>query len=270
MTKDKKTDLVKSDNKLTKKPYSTEQIKLIARTVAKGATEDELKLFLIVANKAGLDPFSKQIHYVKRKTKEGFVGAIQTGIDGYRAIAERTKQYAGSDDIVYDKEDGTPGKATSTVYRIVKGVRVAFTATARWKEYCPPAPMDFMWKKMPYLMLGKVAESLALRKAFPNDLSGIYVEEEMESVGKVITDPAQVTIPSPSPAPAEAEVLPKVKSTALSNLYATAREFGATEGMEDVFIQERLAINVDWSEMTDADLARLRTQLMSKLTTKGK
>jgi hypothetical protein len=75
---------------------------------------------------------------------------------------------------------------------MVEGTRVPFTASARWKEYVQekdeyedsrktgkkvPAAM---WAKMPYLMLGKVAEALALRKAFPNDLSGIYTHEEMQ------------------------------------------------------------------------------------------
>lgn len=75
-----------------------------------------------------------------------------------------------------------PNKATVTVYRMVSGTRVPFTASARWKEYAQTDkdgnPVA-MWKKMPYLMLAKVAEALALRKAFPNDLSGLYTNEEM-------------------------------------------------------------------------------------------
>lgn len=172
---------VKSSN------WTKEQIQLITRTVAKGATQDELALFLYTANKVGLDPLAKQIYFMKHKLKDGVEQmTIITGIDGFRAIAERAKDYAGQDDVifdggkVYEKEPENPEKATVTVYRIKNGERVAFTATARWKEYKPAPPKDFMWKKMPYLMLGKVAEGLALRKAFPNDLSGLYIQDEMD------------------------------------------------------------------------------------------
>lgn len=164
----------------SKKPYTQEQIDLIKNTVAKNATIDEFKLFMVIAARSGLDPFTKQIHFVKR----GGQGTIQTGIDGYRAIAERTKTLAGIDDVVYDSEDGPqPKRASVTVYRLIDGQKVSFTASARWSEYVPQAGQDFMWKKMPYLMLGKVAEALALRKAFPNDLSGLYTHEEMAQAG---------------------------------------------------------------------------------------
>lgn len=160
-----------------KPPVTQDQLELIKNTVAVGATADELKLFMIIANRTGLDPFTRQIHFVKR----GGRATIQTGIDGYRAIAERTGQLAGIEDPVYDTEgEQHPNKATVTVHRIVGGQRVPFTASARWSEYVPQQGQDFMWRKMPYLMLGKVAESLALRKAFPNDLSGLYTDEEMQ------------------------------------------------------------------------------------------
>lgn len=162
---------------LTRAPITQEQLELIKNTVARGATNDELKLFLIAANRTGLDPFTKQIHFVKR----GGHGTIQTGIDGYRAIAERSGSLAGIDDAVYDTEiEPHPHKATVKVYRIVNNIRVEFAASARWDEYVPPQGQDFMWRKMPYFMLGKVAEALALRKAFPNDLTGLYVHEEMQ------------------------------------------------------------------------------------------
>jgi phage recombination protein Bet len=169
---------------------SQEQIDLIKNTVARGATNDELKLFLYTAQRTGLDPLTKQIHFIKRRVWNkrtndyDEVGTIQTGIDGYRVVASRNG-LAGIEDAVFDDESGAhPNKATVTVYRMVEGQRVSFTASARWKEY---AQLDHktgdptgMWKKMPYLMLAKVAEALALRKAFPNDLTGVYTNEEMQ------------------------------------------------------------------------------------------
>ena len=182
-------------------------IELIKRTIAKDATDDELKLFLYTAQRTGLDPLTRQIHFVKRDSKKKNLDTgvwetvsqmtVQTGIDGYRAIAERSNTLAGIDDAIFDSEDKEhPAKATVTVHRILNGVRCPFTATARWSEYAQIYEKDEyidnrktgkkitttgpMWKKMPYLMLAKCAEALALRKAFPNDLSGIYTNEEMQ------------------------------------------------------------------------------------------
>ena len=174
-----------STDLIVKSEWGSDQLELLKRTICKGASDDEFQLFVHVAKRSGLDPFAKQIHAVKRwNSKENrFDMAIQTGIDGYRLIADRTGLYAGSDDAVFDNEEA-PTKATVTVYKLVKGTRCAFTATARWNEYYPGDKQGMMWKKMPCVMLGKVAESLALRKAFPADLSNIYVEEEMEQAGE--------------------------------------------------------------------------------------
>lgn len=174
----------------SKKPWTQQQVDLMTRTVAKGASLDELHLFLYTANKVGLDPLVKQIYFVKRKETV----TIQVGIDGLRAIAERTGQLAGIDEAIYDygkayepgKEPTNPTLASVTVYRMVNGQRVPFVGTARWKEFKPAAPNDFMWKKMPYNQLAKCAESAALRKGFPNDLSGLYIHEEMEQAGEAM------------------------------------------------------------------------------------
>lgn len=178
--------------------YSQTQLTTIINTVARGASITELSLFLYVAKKTGLDPFTKQIHFVLRKVKNkdgsySDVGTIQTGIDGYRAIAERSGQLAGIDDVVYDSEAGKyPKKASVTVYKMMNGIRVPFTATARWDEYCQvnfkTNKPNGLWGKMPYLMLGKCAEALALRKAFPNDLSGLYTNEEMNQADVEVID----------------------------------------------------------------------------------
>ena len=89
------------------------------------------------------------------------------------------------------RADGDDRIATVTVWKLVAGVRCSFTATARWSEYCPAPPANSMWLRMPHLMLGKVAEALALRKAFPRDLHGLYASEEMDQAG-----PANAALPT--------------------------------------------------------------------------
>lgn len=167
-----------------KSPEWESKIELIRRTVAKGATNDEMDIFLHQCRKTGLDPLAKQIYFQKRQNKKTGESqmTIITGIDGYRLVAQRTGQYAGNDDPVFDDE-AKPRKATVTVYRIVGGIRCPFTASARWEQYYPGDYLGFMWNKMPHLMLGKCAEALALRKAFPAELSGVYTAEEMHQAG---------------------------------------------------------------------------------------
>jgi len=192
--------------------WTTKQIQLIKNTVAKGATNDELKLFLYTCNRVGLDPLAKQIHFVKR----GGSMTVQTGIDGYRAIGERSGTLAGIDDAIYDDPTETaknPKKATVTVYRMIAGIKVTFTASARWSEYAPDGKQAFMWTKMPYLMLGKCAEALALRKAFPNDLTGIYTNEEMaQADNRVITPPKNNQPTTPPPAKPDMGLMKEIKA----------------------------------------------------------
>ena len=182
-----KPKYIDDPSKLTK-----DRIKLITDTVARGATPDELKLFLLVCRRSQLDPFARQIYLVKRFDSVSGVsrGVIQTGIDGFRTIAERTGEYAGSDDSIFEEPKDAkikfPVKATVSVYRIVKGQRVAFTASARWSEYYPGEKLGFMWRKMPYAMLGKCAEALALRKGFAQVLGGLYIHEEMAQANRTV------------------------------------------------------------------------------------
>lgn len=160
----------------------------------KPRADEDLMLFLYTCKRTGLDPLVGQIYAVfrwdSRLGKEKMT--IQTGIDGMRLVAQRTGEYAGQDDAKYLPEDESsqyPIKATVTVYKMIGGARVSFTATARWNEYAQydkQQKLMGLWPKMPYLMLSKCAEALALRKAFPNELSGIHAREEMSQADNSI------------------------------------------------------------------------------------
>ena len=166
--------------------FTEDQVKLIKELVAPNATDNELKLFLYQAKRTGLDPLTRQIYCIHRnvKVKGEYVPrmTIQVSIDGFRVVAERTGKYAGQDkpNFVYDANGGLTC-VELTVYKFDDhGNRYpAAVGVAFWGEYCPDAPNNAMWMKMPHTMLSKVAEALALRKAFPQDLSGLYTAEEM-------------------------------------------------------------------------------------------
>ena len=164
--------------------YNDEQLELIKNQIAKGCTDNELKLFTHVCQKTGLDPFSKQIYALKRKAKvDGKyvdVMSIQTGIDGYRLIAHRTGKCLSISDanFVFDGKSKVPISATVTVEKVVGQHIGKFTATAFWEDYYGDGK-SYMAQSKPRIMLGKCAETLALRKAFPQELSGINTEEEM-------------------------------------------------------------------------------------------
>lgn len=164
----------KYPNATTLSPKDIETLESVA-AIPHGTPPNVIEFFSRACGETGLSPFRRQIYLIKRGDKY----TIQTGIDGYRTIADRTGRYAGSDDPVYVLQDREPIAATVTVWKIVANTRCPFTSTARWREYFPGEQLGFQWRKMPFLMLGKCAEALALRKAFPEETSGIYTEDEM-------------------------------------------------------------------------------------------
>jgi hypothetical protein len=103
-----------------------------------------------------------------------------------RLIADRTGKYGGQDPIEWLDADGAwnevwtskgehPIAARCSVYR--KDWNRKATAVVRWESYSQD---NSMWKRMPDVMLGKCAESLALRRAFPAEMSGLAANIDQE------------------------------------------------------------------------------------------
>jgi phage recombination protein Bet len=178
--------------------FTPEQIQLVKRTICspknREATTDELALFIGQCKRTGLDPFSKQIYAIFRWNNklQQEVMTVQTAIDGFRLIAERTGKYLGTAGTYWCGEDtcwhevwisaANPIAAKVVVSKAANGHVAESAAVAHWSEYVDPnSPM---WRTregggMPANQLAKCAEALALRRAFPNDLSGLYTIDEM-------------------------------------------------------------------------------------------
>lgn len=149
-----------------------DQLAILREHVARGCTDSQVAYFLTVCATKKLDPFSRQIYAIIRGGKL----SIQTGIDGYRAMAHSTGAFAGIDETTW-RGEGDDLACSVTVYRIVQGQRCPFPAEATLREFRGASQI---WQKLPRVMLEKCAESRALRRAFSETLAGIYTNAELD------------------------------------------------------------------------------------------
>lgn len=176
--------------------WNEKQLAALRQIGVEGATNGDLAVFHHVCQRTGLDPFARQIHMVKRDGK----WVIQTGIDGFRLVGRRAVDASGEglslSPVEWCDSDGTwtdvwlkpgyPSAARVTIYRNGH----AFPAIALWSEYVQMTRdresgqmrVTKMWDTRAAGQLAKCAEALAWRKAFPQDLSGVYTSDELAHV----------------------------------------------------------------------------------------
>ncbi len=272
--------------------FGAERLAVIRNMIAKDCTDAEIAVFAEVCQRTQLDPFARQIYAIKRRAKDGdrWVDrmTIQISIDGARLAAERSGKYlgqtapqwCGTDGVWRDVwlEDTPPAAARIGVWKA--GAREPTWAVARFSSYvqtykdrdASPEKPSGQWAKMPEVMIAKCAEALALRKAFPAELSGLYTTEEMqqadtphpiESSARVVAEPSVAALaPAPQAAPPEADdykhligIARRVGVTTAGPLYA---EFKATPGDKTALVKalpvtpdaDGLAV-IDWAEVED-------------------
>ena len=246
--------------------WSPQQLAALKSLGLAQADSGDLAFFFHQAQRTGLDPFARQIYMINR----GGRYTIQASIDGLRIVAQRSNEYAGQVGPYWCGEDGEwtdvwlskepPVAAKIGVMR--KGFMEPLYAVAKYESYAVigrDGKPSGLWAKMPDTMIAKCAEALALRKAFPHDLSGIYVTEEME----------QVDNPTPAPIKAVVEIQAQPKATAINaNEYITklARAVDAKTlvTLRNIFKEYEQENILDVEFDLDGTKTTLRAEIMEK------
>lgn len=241
-----------------------ERLGLLKDTICTDLTGPEFEVFIEVCNRRRLDPFCKQIYAIKRAGKVNH----QTAIDGFRLIAQRSGEYEGQLGPFWCGEDGKwvdvwrqgtgPVAAKVGVFR--RGFREPVWGVARTEAY---NTHQGQWPKMPDAMIAKCAEALALRKAFPEELSGLHATEEIEDVEvKVLPDAAAPAAPARKPVSAkdlDAELLAPTNGVAKQEELVKSLEVEiATMTTRD----ERAAVRARLEAAGLAGAARARMELV--------
>ncbi len=245
--------------------YTPDQMRLITEVIAKNATQDELELFLYRCKNLGLDPLKTgQIYFIKYN--QNSPGTIVVGIDGFRAKASRSGKLSGISRGAIKDDKGKCVGAWAEVHRTDwerparEEVSLAEYSTGK-----------AMWAKMPETMIKKVAEAAALRMAFPDDLGGIYTNEEMDQAeasndrhaerapqaeAPRLAAPTHKSEPSVKPRSERDAIIEKVLAASKA-LSQTDQEL--TKWVRDEFQKAR-------NELTDEDMKTLLEQLQYELS----
>lgn len=268
---------------INKAYFTQDQIALIKNTICKGATDNELRLFLYQTTRARLDPFARQIYWIKGKDGRAFT---LVSIDGLRLVAKRSGDYAGQVGPEWCNangswhnvwlEDGPPFAARVGALSKANPTQ-PFWGVARFQSYAPhnrDGQLYGNWKSMPDVMIAKCAEALALRKAFPQDLSGLYSGDEME---QAIPDDERKLLDGDNMGSREPdnteEEQHKAELTSDANADAIIEEMRSKRDHTALYTYKETAIAPIWKEIFPPDRDRIEAEykaLMGKFAERAK
>jgi phage recombination protein Bet len=192
------------------------QLTMVRETMAKDCNDREFNLFMAVCQRTGLDPIKRQIscmvHNKDKPDKRQLTIIVQ--IDGLRVIAKRSGDYRPMETApLYEFDERVKDEATNPLGLVRVEVRAwkrygdewfPVVGEAYWSEFAPLKDewqnnqktgrkvLSGKWGDMPRLMLAKCAEAQALRRGWPDDMSGLYAEEEFDRLQVIDVTPTEI------------------------------------------------------------------------------
>jgi phage recombination protein Bet len=242
--------------------WDTEEQRIIREQVAGGMnppiTDVELRFFASVCQARGLNPIAGQIVPVRRSGRM----VIQTTIHGLRAIADATGCYAPGPLTTFTSTEDGLLSATASVLKYAQNTWHCVSEVAYFDEYCEfntGGRPQALWGTKPRVMLAKCAEALALRRAFPVQLGGLYVDAELaqadtEQTGIPVLASAR-TAPPPRPASSAAGERPDYTA-----FWKAVREHWSADDMQAA---AQGAFGKAVGQLAAAELAELRDAALS-------
>lgn len=271
-------------------------------------------VFLHVCQRTGLDPFAKQIYMIGRPEQQedgkwGKKWTIQTGIKGWRVIRDRAERREGvrgklSRFTYYDDKDNErqvwtrpePPVVCEITYTVRdrNGIETPYTAQLRFAEYVQrkkDGTPNKMWTEKAVHMLEKCTEAAVYALAFPEDFSGLFLDDAMPAPAGDDDEPAPpqrprvdaaqarnraqahtvtatVVTPEPSPVAPESPVSgpPAPPAAAagevtIGDLRGEVNRLLEQRGVTNVANRVRIAEHIagmSGSQLTEADAVRLR------------
>lgn len=174
-------------------------------------TNEEVMMFLSLCRFQHLNPFLREAYLIKYGDRSPATMVVSKDVFIKRAMRDPNFNGMEAGIIVFDSRTGDVTERQGTFYNrdeetllggwakvYMKNIDVPFYESVSLEEYegrTKEGKPNSQWATKGATMIRKVAQMHALREAFPDNLAGMYVQEEIIEAQGVQLDETPVSVP---------------------------------------------------------------------------